>query len=64
MLELALSVAVGAVIGIVFMWFWYPYNLAKHPEKIAALQARAERLTASASDLFQETLDSIRQAQK
>jgi hypothetical protein len=52
------------VAGVVVMWFWYPYNLARHPEKIAALQVRAEKYVAGAQALFEKTVTAIRDAQK
>lgn len=64
MLELALVAVLAFCAGAVGMWFWYPYNLARHPEKIASLQARAEKLVSNAQELFDRTLESIRDAQK
>lgn len=62
MLETLVVAAVGFCAGAVFMWFWYPYNLARHPEKIAALQARAETLLTDANAIFARTLQSIKDA--
>lgn len=64
MLDLVLAGAVGFCVGVVFMWFWYPTNLARHPEKLAAIQARAEKLMAGANEIFARTLQSIKDAQQ
>jgi uncharacterized BrkB/YihY/UPF0761 family membrane protein len=62
MVQTLLIALVGFAAGAVFMFYWYPYTLARHPEKIAALQHRSEQLAQDAGDIIARTLQTMRDA--